>query len=198
MKHPLLATLVPVGLAAMAAFSPPSHTSVAVPPSALSQDPADPPMWDLGIGKRNEVAREAIQGCWMLVEYDRPGTNDNGDTTRGYMLIANGFLSLEVHGIVGNLGDIAFQTGTHSYDMNQRGELVTSSLIGTNSPGPDDPLSFERPGRERTFRMTYGPDTLELTRVEDDVKLSFRRVKPPEIERDIFGRDPASVPGAGK
>ncbi len=161
-------------------------------PRAQRQDPSRPPLWDLGVEHRNRQLHEAIRGAWFLTKHEHPLFNAKELSTRAYLLIGDGFLSLELHGIFfdGPHEEVVFQTGMHRFDFDKLGQLVTSSLIGTNHMIEDMPVMFERPGTLRRFRVVYGGETLELVRTSDQSRLTFRRLKTQSLSgRDIYGRE---------
>lgn len=155
-----------------------------------------------------------LQGCWQLFEFDHPELPVDDLTAVGNMLITDHFLALEFHvefpsepDFFGELFELVFQSGIHEYQIDQLGQLRTSSLIGA-AVSPDRELLWQPGGDVREYRIEFRDNTLTLTN-DQDARFSFIRVRPSLVEpgffgntddRDLFGRKirvPSSAPEDG-
>lgn len=134
--------------------------------------------------------REDIQGAWRLVELQSPNIYAQSRTDVGYCLISGNCLSLELH--LGWMSDPAtidarsFQSGTHTFDIDDEGQLRTSTLIGAYINRANI-LQFDSPGYARSYKVTLVANRLSLAR-SDGQTLIFERMLDVAQDRDFFGR----------
>ncbi len=131
-----------------------------------------------------------IQGAWRLVELQARTMAPQSRKDVGYCLISGNCLSLELH--LGWMSDPAtldartFQSGTHSFGIDDEGQLTTSTLIGAYINRANR-LEFESPGYARSYKITLVANQLSLAR-SDGQTLVFERMLDTSLERDFFGR----------
>ncbi len=131
-----------------------------------------------------------IQGAWRLVELQAPSLYQRSRKDVGYCLISGNCLSLELH--LGWMSDPAtieartFQSGTHTFDIDDEGQLRTATLIGAYI-NRSNTLQFESPGSARSYKITLVANQLSLARA-DGQTLVFERMLDASLERDFFGR----------
>lgn len=157
-----------------------------------TQEPTDDeiPPWDFGASKRNAELMEGLRGAWMLQNIQGPSGTPR--SARGFMLIGDGFLSMEIHGLLSAVGESApvFQSGVHLFELTPVSYLQTTGLIGVNNMTDPNVTEFERPGLIREFRVELNDPFLTLRRRGDNTALKFKRIQHPNsTKRDLFGRE---------
>lgn len=134
--------------------------------------------------------REDMQGAWKLVELRAPDLYAQARQDVGFCLIAGNCLSLELHlGWVRDGERIearTFQSGMHTFEINDEGQVKTSSLIGAYI-SRSSALEFEPPGATRTYGVALAANRLTLSRPDGQV-LVFDRMLDAQQGRDFFGR----------
>ena len=147
---------------------------------ALPQDPPERDQrWPFGLEKEIERLNEGIVGPWQLVSAEMPTRAIDPGRVKGYLLVMEGYLSLEVHlQAVKSLPDtlgLFFQTGTHRWRVNEQAKIETHSLIGMHNFTFDEEPEFQPPGERKTFEVQLDEDRLTL-RKPGDSTLVFRRL----------------------
>ena len=115
---------------------------------------------------------DSMQGAWQLLDVDDTELPEEDREMSGFLLVSGNFLSIEIH-ISWEEFDDAFQTGIHEFRLNEAGELLASSMIGSYLDA-DDELEWERPGLMRRFNVAITGDVLSLTR-DDGSRFEFIR-----------------------
>jgi hypothetical protein len=140
--------------------------------------------------------RDDIQGAWRLIEFQTASLPSKSRKDVGYCLISGSCLSLELH--MGWMPDPAtiqgrgFQSGTHTFEIDDEGQLRTSTLIGAYI-NRASVLEFDRPGYARTYTVTVANNQLSMARA-DGQTLVFERMLDVMQERDFFGRPKREAP----
>lgn len=134
--------------------------------------------------------REDLQGAWKLVELRAPALYTQARQDVGYCLIYGNCLSLELH--LGWMHDSerlearTFQSGMHTFDIDDEAQLKTSSLIGAYISRFNS-LEFEPPGTTRAYVVALAANRLTLSRPDGQV-LVFDRMLDVQQGRDFYGR----------
>lgn len=137
-----------------------------------------------------EALAESMRGGWQLVQLESNEFESAGRTMRGFLLIGEGFLSVEIHltwTVGGAFQEDKFQSGIHEYQLDQTGILTTTTLIGAGYDAEGE-LAWEAPGTRRRYRVALNGNFLNLVRA-DGSRLTFTRRNPVRSSgRDMFGR----------
>jgi hypothetical protein len=140
--------------------------------------------------------RDDIQGAWRLIELQSLTLPSKTRKDVGYCLIYGNCLSLEVHmGWMPDAATIAgrsFQSGTHTFEIDDEGQLTTSTLIGAYISRANA-VEFDKPGYARTYTVSVANNQLSLARA-DGQTLVFERMLDVTQERDFFGRRKREAP----
>ena len=123
--------------------------------------------------------REGILGAWQLTHGEIPDLGVAGGGVAGYMLVMEGYMSIEIH-VEGNTSPDSpnqfFQTGTHRWKLENNGTLETFGLIGTHNVTEDEEYDFEEPGLRRTYKTNLEGERLVLERSDRTARLTFARL----------------------
>lgn len=145
------------------------------------------------LANKRTIAR--MQGAWRLVEMrivdaDSFGMSDLSLDHVGFCLVSGNYLSIELHlrllGQKGQDSGRSFITGLHKFDLDESGEMETSTVIGTYVDSYRD-IKFEPPDTQRHYSIDLEGDTMTLTR-DDGHRLSFERLLADKTRFDFFGR----------
>ena len=137
-----------------------------------------------------EKLYDEIQGCWQLATIESNLIGAAGREMSGYLLIGDGFLSVEIH-MVWSRGEKvledAFQSGIHEFTLDDFSTLRTTSLIGATLDNHFE-IEWERAGVVREYQVTQIGAFLELRRTDGSVYVFSRRPSHTgRNDRDIFG-----------
>lgn len=135
---------------------------------------------------------DAMQGLWRLTELRTPKTPQTRREEVGYLLVSGMCFSLEMHwGWVGPDGrtfsNKDFQSGMHRFEMDDAGNMDTSSVIGSyfNQQGL---LEWEQPGKTRRYKIVQHEKRMTWSN-EEGISLTFEQMPEPRfVRRDVFGR----------
>ena len=125
-----------------------------------------------------EQKEELILGAWQLVGGKMEEHALTGGNLAGYLIVMEGYLSLEVHGrfeAESGRPVTFFQTGTMRWKLDAGGNLATSSLIGTSNWTTLTRVAFTEPGGKQTYRLDVSGRQLTLERPGQS-RLVFRRL----------------------
>jgi len=154
------------------------------------EDEQDAPAHGLTPLTPAEKLYEELQGCWQLTTIESNLIGAAGRNMIGYLLIGDGFLSVEIHMNWMQAGrelEDAFQSGIHEFTLDDFATLTTSTLVGA-SLDDDFELELERAGVQRTYQVKVAGAFLELTRSDGAVYVFSRRPsRTGRGDRDIFG-----------
>lgn len=144
---------------------------------------------------------EAMQGCWQLIDLELPEAETASRQEIAFVLVSQEFLSIEFHlGYFDEedfLEESYFQSGTYRLAMDDRGLLVTSTLIGSVFDD-EERLIFEPPGFRRLFSAQVDGESLKLVRFEDGARFVFEKLASLG-GNDFYGRPtPRKEKPAGK
>jgi hypothetical protein len=190
MKRPSLALallLVPLAVAYQDDDVP---APIGLEPLAQEDEEEDLPTLGLTVLTPAQKLFEDLLGCWQLSTIESPHIGAAGRVMRGYLLVGDGFLSVEIHMAWDQAGrqlEDAFQSGIHEFTLDDFGTLRTSTLIGASL---DDyfELEWERPGVAREYQVKLAGAFLELRRSDGAVYVFSRRPsRAGRADRDIFG-----------
>ncbi len=134
-----------------------------------------------------------LNGAWELTSISDPLLGDPQIRHSGMMLIADGYLSFELHlGVVestaNRLLESYFQSGVHRFEVDSLGKLVLDGILGAEVD-TEGFLLFEPPGRRRLYRFDVSKEELTLNRLDRRARLVFRRVQHRPTQKDIYGRE---------
>jgi hypothetical protein len=128
--------------------------------------------------------RASFLGVWQLVRFDMDGETLSGPSCRGYMLVTDEFLSLDMQVVTKYVRNLdtqgqLFSSGVQRWQYEQsRLVLTTTSLIGVGNFTPEEMVTFERSGTPREYRVNFADDTLTLERNASS-RMLFRRISKP-------------------
>lgn len=134
-----------------------------------------------GKGARDARASQlaSMQGAWRLKKLESPTLQSDLRQEVAYCLIVEDFLSIELH--LGwtdpngaNVERKDFQSGTHRFELDARGRMVTSTLIGA-FVSREEKLEFEQPGKARTYQVSVTGPAMTWKR-EDGTRFEFERL----------------------
>ncbi len=162
-----------------------------LPPA--QQDPgANKPTLTDSERKTAQAKVDQMQGLWRVVEIRTAKTPQTRREEVGYLLVSGLCFSLELHwGWVGPDGvalvNKDFQSGTHRFEMDDAGNMETSSIIGSYF-NRDGLLQWEKPGQKRRYKIDQ--NELRMTWSNDDgTSFTFEHMPEPRfVKRDVFGR----------
>ena len=152
----------------------------------------------------------ALEGMWQLLSMDLEGYPKEGLHPHGYLLIADGFMSFQLHAyydedvLDDDPWEDGYQTIMAEYELIGGERMVCKTLIGSYLDEEDDILDYEPAGMTREFKleregrfltlnwgngdwMTFGPRLHSSTQLED----VFGRERGERSRRgpDIYGRE---------
>lgn len=140
-----------------------------------------------------------LQGAWELERVESPAARNPAFRHSGMMLLADGFLSIELHlGMVETvrerLSESYFQSGVHRVEVDAFGQLVLEGVVGAEVD-EQGLLAFEPPGERRLYRYELDGERLVLTNLQRQARLYFKRTHHAPPRRNMFGRElPPDVP----
>lgn len=148
--------------------------------AAPRQDPPErDEKWPFGLEREIERLNEGLVGPWQLVSAQMQTRAVDPGRVKGYLLVMEGYLSLEVHlQAVQSLPDtlgLFFQSGTHRWRVNEQAKIETYSLIGTHNFTFDEDPEFQPPGQRSTFEIQLAEERLTL-RKPGESTLVFKRL----------------------
>lgn len=165
-------------------------------------DPATKPTPHVKPKTLSGAVMEEMQGTWRLLSLESPALEKAKRQEVGFLLVAGNYFSFEVHwgwlGATGTIEDnMYFQSGTHRFELDERGRMTASSVIGSFVT-PDGKLQFDQPGRARVYDVVMSGNKMTLKR-DDGSRYEFEHMVDTRQARDIFGRPlKTKDPGEGK
>jgi hypothetical protein len=134
--------------------------------------------------------RNEMQGAWRLVALESPTLIRQNRHELGFLLVTDNYFSFELHlgwlSPDGRIDEKSFSSGTHRFELDERGRMSSSSVIGS-FVDVDKRIQFEQPGKVRSYDVTCIANKMTLKR-EDGTKFEFERMSDSKAPRDIFGR----------
>src|SRR5258705_7024102 len=166
------------------------------PPRPHPQGDADQkPLQSKAIQLANKKTIAAMQGAWTLtdmhlVDQDVGGMSNQVVESVGFCLVSGNHLSIELHvrGVGAETGGDrgrSFVTGLHRFELDQQGDLETSTIIGVRMSDKGLP-EYEKPGGARHYAIELTGESMTLTR-DDGHTLVFERLRDDPSRFDFFG-----------
>lgn len=165
-------------------------------------DPDTKPTQSPGTKAATEAIVEEMQGTWRLVSMESLALQKQRRQEVGFMVVGGSYFSFELHfgwaSVDGNATQRSFISGTHRFEIDERGMLIANSVIGSAIDN-EGRILFEQPGRRREYKVDCAGNHLKLKR-EDGTTFEFERMGDSRVKRDIYGRPvkPKEAGDAGK
>jgi hypothetical protein len=144
-------------------------------------------------GARKEIARttKAMQGLWILREFEWPHLEGLSSEFRGYCLVSDNHLDFEVHiGLKGpneKVNDVLLDSGLWRFEVAEANRMNLTALIGSFID-KDNRVAFREAGTQCRYEVLALGEQM-VWRKEDGQRLAFDRLldgAPPRV--DVFGR----------
>jgi hypothetical protein len=181
------------------AFALAGLTRVQEPDSGAVDRTAAPSM-PQRFGPIDAAMHAGMQGIWKIEKIRWGPELYQGQDLTGFMLIDEGHLAFELHArAYDDFGGevLIYQSEVARYHFNPVGEIVLTTLIGSDNLEPGEVVTSAPPGQTRNYRVRLAGDVLLLDAQERQV--SLRRMpapKPPFYERQEPAEN-AAAEGAG-
>lgn len=166
-------------------------------------------------GSQGSLAQQ-VKGCWRLMDVAIPGRALPSGKARGFLIVEEHFLSLEIQASWGSdrtpIPD-AYQTVVSEYEVDRAGLLTCTSLMGSYLDDTGQELVWEPPGQAREFLLEMPSRNMLVLRSLEGPAMTFARNLPsspahrsltgeelpgPPPELDILGQPEALPPAEEK
>lgn len=133
--------------------------------------------------RERERLEEAVQGTWMLQQYNPAEAVFDPENVRGVAIFREGFLSVTIMAqtfrpeFLGDGGQLWVQGGSYRYRISEFLELQTATIVGFDNYEDVDEMEVELEGAAREYRLDVEADgaTLRMT-AENGAELIWSRL----------------------